>query len=165
MTKAVVSVLRVAVCAVCLSLPFLGGCASQIYSHQPQVSVNVSPCTSWAITGDHMNNVQWAIDDVLVTAATSDAYYTSAAVTVDLGKPCVFNMVVLDHGIERDGYARRTAVYISMDGKNYQYQYAVPGTRRVTILNWVTPVMARYVRVQAIAPGDRPWSIAELYVQ
>lgn len=163
-TEAVKSVGRAAGPLVWLFLAVAGGCTSQIYSHQSPAAVNISPYTSWAISGD-LNNPRAAIDDNIITAATSNAYYTTAQITLDLGKPCVFNTVVLDHGIDRDAYARRTAVYISMDGRNFQYQYAVPGTRRITVLNWVTPVMARYVRVQAVTPGDRPWSIAEVYIQ
>lgn len=148
-----------------LGMAFVSGCADTVYSRSSQAATaSVSHYKSWTITGD-LNDLPAAIDDNVNTAAVSKSYYSNAYFTIDLGKPCVFNTVILDHGFQFDGYCRRTAVYISADGKNFQYQYAVPGTRRVTILNWVTPVMARYVRVQALAPGEKPWSVAEVYVQ
>lgn len=143
----------------------LAGCVGSVYNRSSMNAVaNVSPYTSWTISGD-LNNLNNAIDDNVATAAVSNSYYTNAYFTLDLGKPSVFNTVIVDHGANADGYARRMSVEISMDGRNFQYQYAVPGTRRVTIMNWVTPVMARYIRVRAIAPGNGPWSVAEVYVQ
>jgi hypothetical protein len=141
------------------------GCVGPIYNRSAMGAVaNVSTYTTWTITGD-LNNLRAAIDDNVATAATSNSYYTSAYFTIDLGRPCVFNTVIVDHGMNRDGYPRRMSAEISMDGRNFQYQYSVPGTRRVTIMNWVTPVMARYIRVRAVAPGNQPWSVAEVYVQ
>jgi len=124
----------------------------------------VSARTTWRVGGD-LKEVKNAVDGSRVTAAVSEPAYQNAHVTIDLGKPCLFNMVVIDHGPEEMGFCRRLAVLTSLDGQNYTRRTVGPGTRRVTILSLITPILARYVRLQVVATGDRPWSVGEVYVQ
>lgn len=154
----------------CLALVFCvtgataGGCLAPIYSHGRAAEASaVSYYAAWKITGD-LKDLHKAHDNSVSTAAVSPQTYANAAFTIDLGRSCLFNMVVIDHGANEYGYARRTAVMVSSDGKVFTPQYAAPGTRRVTVLSWLTPVMARYIRIQALTPGDRTWSVAEVYV-
>jgi len=119
---------------------------------------------TWRAEGS-LRNPQLAIDGNLSTAAVSEPLYAGAFLTIDLGKPCLFNMVVLDHGSDEHGHARKVALLTSMDGKSYTRQLVASGTRRVTTLSAITLILARYVRLQAAVPGDQPWSIAEVYLQ
>ncbi len=153
---------RIAIFGFCFACLAGWGCTGPIYEHSG--SSSVSPYTAWHVTGE-LDGVAKAVDDNVSTAAVSKSYYLNHGLTLDLGKPCLFNMVVLDHGSNENGYCRRVGLWTSMDGRNFSYVYAAPGTRRVTTINWVTPVLARYIRIQAIMPGDRPWSIAEIYVR
>lgn len=149
-----------------LLLSIGSGCVSNIYDDQRSTSAasSVPPKSNWQISGD-LVGLRQAIDGNVATGASSASYYTNAQITIDMGKPSVFNMVIVDQGNSEMGFPRRLAVSASMDGKNFIYLYAVPGTRRVTMLNWVTPVLARYIRLQAVAQGDMPWSVAEIYVR
>lgn len=142
------------------------GCApSEVYTDGPKPQASsVSPRSRWQASGD-LRDVQKAIDGSLATAAVSPSTYHNAQITIDLGKSCVFNFVAIDHGADELGFCRRVAVLVSQDGKNFAQVEAVPGTRRVTVINLVSPVLARYVRLVAVVPGDRPWSIAEIYIQ
>jgi len=145
---------------------WLGGCGpGSIYS-DPRGSVvgSVSPRTQWRITGD-LKDPQKAADDDVSTVALSHAVYSNAALTIDLGRPCLFNMVVIDHGPNRDGCAGRVAVLTSTDGREYVFRHAAPGSRRVSTLLMLTPVLARYIRLQVLQEGQAPWSVAEVYIQ
>ncbi|MFB3891315.1 MAG: discoidin domain-containing protein [Phycisphaerae bacterium] len=148
-----------------LSIVVLGGCAGPIYEHgRTSSAASVSDYSTWRIYGDLLD-LPKAIDGNINTAAYTSGNYANAAFTIDLGKPCLFNMVVVDQGLAEMNFPRRIAVYLSMDGRNFTYVYSAPGTRRVTVLNWVKPEVARFIRVQAIVPSDRSWSVAEVYVQ
>ncbi len=146
---------------------WLSGCAEgQVYSHNSGrlLPGAVSPRKTWRISGD-LKDLNLAIDGRLGTAAVSEPGYRNATITLDLSKPCMFNMVVIDHGRSRDGYCRRVAILTSMDGKNFTLRHARPGTRRITTLLLPSFVFARYVRLRAVGEGERQWSIAEMYLQ
>jgi hypothetical protein len=106
-----------------------------------------------------------ATDGSIDTAAVATNTPTAPTLTIDLGKPCLFNLLVLDHGREPFGFARRVVVATSLDGKTFAQQYAASGTRRVSTFLLVTPVLARYVQFQATAPGQKPWTVAEVHLQ
>jgi len=118
----------------------------------------------WKVSGE-LRDPEKAADGTLYTAAIGDHLRSGAGITIDLGKPCVFNMVVVDHGRNEMGFCRRLVLLSSMDGRTFERQYAVPGTRRMTTLCLISPVLARYIRIEAVIPGDQPWSVAEVYVQ
>jgi len=102
----------------------------------------------------------------LSTAAVSGSSYENARLTIDLGRRCLFNMVVIDQGAQNEtGYCSRLVVRISNNGINWYQVYAAAGTRRITYCPIVTPTMARYIRLVALVPGNRPWSVAEVYLQ
>ncbi len=143
-----------------------GGCGVGAIYNDPQGSMvgSVSPRAEWAISGD-LPNIRTAVDGDVNTCAVSGPAYANSQFTVDLGRPCLFNMVVVDHGPNRDGYPTRLGVLTSNDGKEFVFRHAAPGCRRATTLLMFTPVLARYVRIQALQEGRHPWSVAEVYVQ
>ena len=155
--------LVVAVCAI-----LVAGCegTGNLYEHRsikPPAAVLSDP-RSWVVTGNVLN-AQDAVDGDKTTAARGDVNVGQASITVDLGKVCTFDAIFLDHGRYALGCARRLAVSTSMDGRYFTHHYEAPGTRMVTSLLLVTPVMARYVRIKVVEPGDTPWNVAEVYIQ
>ncbi len=128
------------------------------------LGAEISPKNSWAVRG-HLANPPAAADGNLATFARSDYAYRGAELTIDLKKVCLFQTVIIDHGIHEHEYCPRTAVATSVDGAIFTDRLAAPGTRRVTVLCLPGPVLARYLRLRAEVPGPRPWSIAEVYVQ
>lgn len=106
-----------------------------------------------------------AIDGNIHTAATGGSQDGSASLVVDLGKAGTFNMVVIDHGRNANGFARQVEVHTSLDGKHFTRRYVALGTRRVSTFCMIRPVLARYVRLDAVVAGDEPWSLAEIHLQ
>jgi hypothetical protein len=147
-----------------LVLCLAAGCGSPIYQEGRSQASAISPRTAWQASGD-MRSLQAAIDGDISTAATSASPDGGGAITIDLGKPCVFNMVVIEHGTNEFAFARRVAMLTSLDGIAFTQRYSALGTRRVTILCPAAPILARYVRLYATVPGDLPWSVAEVYLQ
>ena len=144
-----------------------GGCAPTIYSDAEvgKTAASISAKSTWRAFGD-FRDPQKAVDGNLDTAATTAASYDNAKLTIDLGKRCLFNMIIIDHGPgNENAFCRRVGVQVSYDGVTFRQVYATSGTRRITYCTLITPTRARYVRLAAIVPGDRPWSIAEVYLQ
>ncbi len=141
-----------------------GGCAGNIYDEGRAEAAAISLRRTWKVTGD-MQSVASAIDQNIGTAAVSSTSDGKGTITIDLSKPCLFNMVVIEHGNNEMGFARRVAVLTSLDGEIFTQRYAGLGTRRVTILYMGAPVLARFVRLRALVAGDHPWSVAEVYLQ
>ena len=123
----------------------------------------LSPRARWLASGD-LRDPQNAVDGNVATAAVSRAAHQNATLTIDLGKICLFNMVVVEHGVSEFGFPRRMAVFTSTDGMKFRKQIEVPGLRKVTTAILIRQVLARYIRLQAAEPGDRPWSIAEVHL-
>ncbi|MDY6913883.1 MAG: discoidin domain-containing protein [Planctomycetota bacterium] len=125
----------------------------------------ISQRKSWRAYGD-LRNPQHALDGKWETVAVSNRNdYDNAVLAFDLGKPCLFNMVVIEHGPNERGFCGRVAVLTSMDGVHYSDQKIGSGTRAVTTLLLDSPVLARYVQLKVIVPGTRPWSVSEVYLQ
>lgn len=144
----------------------LGGCAGPIYSDREIGSAaSISPKSTWRVAGD-FRDMAAATDSNISTAATTAVSYDGAKLTIDLGRRCLYNMIVLDQG-PRDqmSYCRRISVLISNDGVNFYQVYSAAGTRRITYCPLLTPTMSRYIRLVATVPGDKPWSIAEIYME
>ena len=141
-----------------------GGGSSVNYSGKGAPGSAITDRKLWRAGGD-LRDAGKAIDGDLRTAAVSGASYGTAAITIDLGKPCVFNRVIVEHGPDEYGFPRRMAVATSLDGEQFTRQTEVPGKRRVTILCLPKPVLARYLRLRVTAPGVQPWNIAEIYLQ
>jgi len=125
---------------------------------------SISDKSTWTLSGG-LSNPALAADNNLATAARTGRQYTGAELVIDLHALCIFQTVILDHGTARDGYCRQVGVATSIDGTNWVDRYCGPGTRRVTVLSMPEVVMARYVRLRALAPSPRPWTIAEAYLQ
>ena len=123
----------------------------------------LSPRSDWLISGE-LRDPHYAVDGNDSTAAVSGSDYQGATLTIDLGKLCQFNMVIVEQGNGRYGFPRRLGVLTSSDGVNFRKQMEVPGLRRVTTALLVQQVLARYVRLEAIVPGDKPWSVAEVHI-
>ncbi|MFA6133107.1 MAG: discoidin domain-containing protein [Phycisphaerae bacterium] len=140
------------------------GCTGQIYHDGRGQASALSSRSTWRASGD-LRSPALAIDGDTSTMALSPSTEGKGTLTIDLGKPCVFNTIIIEHGSNEFGFARRTAVSTSTDGVNFTQRYSAPGTRRVTILCPSTPMLARYVRIQAAVPGDQPWSVAEVFLQ
>jgi len=112
-----------------------------------------------------VENPARAIDGNINTAATGVNRDRAASLVVDLGKPGTFNMVVIDHGRNAFGFAREVEVWTSLDGKSFKPRYRAMGTRRVSTFWLRRPVLARYVRLDAVLAGNEPWSLAEIHLQ
>ncbi len=147
-------------------LAFVAGCNGEFSHNAPRPGGSrVSSPSEWEIDGD-LAYVERAIDQNPESVAMAMMPQQQATVTVDLGKACLFNTVVVSHGLENQhGYVRRLAVSTSLDGKTFSRRYVGSGTRRKTILPIITPVLARYVRLEVLQPGDKPWAIAEIFFQ
>lgn len=149
-------------------LPWLGilapGCGlDEIVNRDPRAPANaVTPRATWKVSGS-LAGAPKAVDDNLQSFASSGA--AGAQLTIDLGKWCLFNQVIVDHGPNEYGFPRRMAVLTSLDGSVFTQQHIVPGTRRITYATLPSPVLARYVRLQAVVQGDQPWSVAEVYLR
>jgi len=124
----------------------------------------VSPRQEWSISGD-LDNIHQAIDGSISTVALSAPQYAGATITIDLGRPCMFNHISILHGPNEHGYCRRVAVETSIDGKTFTERHAAPGNRAVTNISLITPYMARYIRIRAAVPGTEPWCVAEILVE
>jgi hypothetical protein len=137
---------------------------SESESGVPLPGAYVTPRKTWRAYGD-LRDPAKAIDGELATAAVSGNPYTNAHIDLDLGKPCSFNRVIVEQGPDEYGFPSRMAVYTSLDGRAFSLQAEVPGKRRVTNVLLISPVLARYVRVQAVVAGAKPWSVAEIVLQ
>lgn len=129
-----------------------------------QVIGRVTDRSAWSASGS-LADCANAIDRNINTMAIAKEGDPAPTLTIDLGQPCMFNMIVVDHGRNEHNYARRVMILTSADGRRFIPQYTAPGTRRVSIYCLPTFVLARYVQIQASEPGDRPFSVAEVYLQ
>lgn len=158
----------------CLSLmiTLLAGCEGAIPIYRPTtggyMGTDISEKSTWTARGS-VSEPQAAIDGQLATAARGDHSAGASAGTsdlvIDLGRPCLFQTVILDHGHDEHGYCARVGVETSVDGKVFLRQHEAPGTRRATFLCLPGAVTARFIRLRALVPGNRPWTIAEVFVQ
>jgi hypothetical protein len=127
----------------------------------------ISPPSKWKITcpeGD-FTNIGNAIDGSSRTMAISKANYNGASFTIDLGRICNFNMIVILHGSKERNFPKKIVVSTSVDGKQFMNVHTAPGTRKYTYLALLTPVNARYLRLTAVAQGAKPWAISGVYLQ
>ncbi len=126
-------------------------------------AARISPKNTWTIKGD-LGDISAAIDGNPSTAAISTEVYANSTLILDLGKTCMFNTILIEHGDEM-GFCRRMSVSTSIDGKTYTMRTIGPGNRKTSIIALVTPVLARYVQIKALIPGNNAWSISEIDLQ
>jgi hypothetical protein len=131
---------------------------------QPAPAAKVSPLAEWTVSGS-MPDPGRAADDNLRSYVQVPAGSDQGQLTIDLGKACLFNVVVLEHGPTQQGHARRVMVLTSLDGREYTSRAQVPGTPRRTFIAILTPTLARYVQIRAVPAENRPWIVAEVYLQ
>lgn len=141
-----------------------GGCKPEYNSKTRFPAAAISDRSVWKASGG-VRMPENAIDGSLSTAAVSGQSYENRAIVIDLSKVCLFNTIIVEHGSDEFGFCRRVGISTSIDGKKYTHRAAVPGTRKVSIFALVTPVLGRYIRLQAVVPGSRPWSIAEVHLR
>ena len=144
-----------------------GGCdVSEIYRPRTDdmFGAKISPKRKWRASGS-VTNPKAAIDGRLETIARASFRRAGAELTIDLGETCVFQMIIIDHGNEQTGCARRVGVATSTNGRTFKDRHAAPGARRVTHILLPKPVLARYLRLKVITPGRRPWAVGEVYLQ
>jgi len=130
----------------------------------PRTAAMVTPRSSWQVRARGVDSPEAAVDGSTATRAMAPEGYRSATLTIDLGQPCMLNMVTIDHGPDEMGFAQRVGVSTSMDGRTYTRRAVAPGNRRVTIVCIVTPVLARYVRIDALRANWTSWSLAEITI-
>ena len=140
------------------------GCDGQYNSSRRFPAAAISPKQTWKASGG-LRTPENAIDGRLSTAAQTGHSYANRSIVIDLGKVCMFNTIIIEHGNDEFGYCRRVGIYTSIDGKEYTHRTSLPGTRRVSIFALVTPVLGRYIRLQAVTPGNSSWSIAEVHLR
>ena len=129
------------------------------------MGASITPKTSWTVSGN-LNDLKAAIDGNVNTAAHSTQYqYEGSEITLDLKGMCLFQTIIIDHGKESEGYARLVAVKTSADGREFKDRYTGVGSQRVTLLLLPEPVLARYIRLQVVRAGYRPWAVGEIYIQ
>jgi len=123
----------------------------------------VSPRSQWTVTGA-VKDSNFACDGKIETVAVGPNR-AQGSVTIDLGKTCYFNFIVIDHGADQQAYPHRAEIATSTDGRNFSTQISGPGTRRVSNFLLRKAVLARYVRITAVKPGAKPWTLAEVYIR
>lgn len=144
----------------------LGCDAAPIYTDSsPRSAIGSVPDRAkWTARGS-LKDASNAVDGNISTLAVAPEGAVNSTLTIDMGRPGLLNMVVIDHGRNEFGFARRLVVSTSLDGAQFTQRHAGPGTRRVTTMMLITPVLARYVRMDVLVPGDRPFTVAEVYMQ
>lgn len=144
-----------------------GGCDMPVI-YQPwtggKFGADISPRAKWKVSGT-LANAQAITDGDLLTAAKGAYRNRNDELIIDLGRHCVFELIIIDHGESQDGYVRRVGIATSIAGQIYTDRYQAPGTRRVTHILLPQPVGARYLRLRVLTPGRLPWSVAEVFVQ
>lgn len=159
--------MRYAVPVLLLALPAgLAGCATgRIYAdtHASLLPGAISPREQWELSGT-LSNLPAATDGRLETAAVAQGSTSTPSITIDLGRPCMFNLVILDHGERLGACAQRVRVLTSDDGKQFTPLHETAGTPRVTSVMLRGFALARYVRIEGIG-GEEPWAVAEVYLQ
>jgi hypothetical protein len=143
----------------------LAGCDFNFQDGQNDlVSGAMAPRGQWRVAASSgMQNAAAALDGNMMTFATTAERYRTASITVDFGRPCFFNMIVLRHGAKEFGFARKVSLSVSMDGKTFTPVQTVLGTRKITYMLMFSSTTARYIRLTAEQPGSSAWAIGELY--
>jgi hypothetical protein len=144
----------------------LGCDAAPIYTDgSSRAAIGSVPDRSkWTARGN-LKDAGNGVDGNINTLAVAVDGAANSSLMIDLGKPGLLNMVVVDHGRNEFGFARRMLVSTSLDGERFTQRHSGPGTRRVSTMMLITPVLARYVRLDVLLPGDRPFTVAEVYMQ
>jgi hypothetical protein len=144
------------------------GCGEDMATSPPGQSfagADISPKSQWRATSVTMAEPDAAVDGRIQTAAVGPAT-PKAELLIDLGKPCVFNRVVIDHGTNDDeAYPRQLALQTSMDGRTFYTRKLVLGTRWRTNITLITPTLARFVRLEVKKAGTGSWRVAEVTLQ
>lgn len=134
-----------------------------LYSEDPRDQAAISPRSQWKASGT-LQDPQAAVDGRFETAATTNAGGANARLIVDLGKPSLFNMVVLEQGRYETAFPRRVQLATGLENGNFRTVGTATGNRRVTIISTIGPVLARYIELSA-EPGREGWAVAELHLK
>jgi hypothetical protein len=161
---------RFCIAACCwLVLGAILGCdAAPIYTDDSVKTpiVKIPDRSKWTAQGT-LKDPSHAVDGNLNSMAVAPDNVAGRWLMIDLGKCIMFNMVVIDHGRNEFGFAKRLAVTTSVDGQNFgpKPPYVAIGTRRVTTLLLPKSTFARYILLTVSEPGEKPWSVGDVYIQ
>jgi hypothetical protein len=150
-----------------LSAALAAGCEgpATVYTDPGAAAVEAIPDKAeWSAEGN-LDSPPSASDGDLLTIARTPTGSGTGSLVIDMGRPAVVQTIIVDHGSEESGYARRLRAAFSVSGRTWSDEYTVSGTRRVTILSLPKPVLARHIRLEVLGPGPRPWAVAEVFVQ
>ena len=119
-----------------------------------------------SVTSQGLTNAASVADGNNTTRATTNkANYAGSWLQADLGGSYTITKVVLVHDPDREDYARRYKIEVSLDGNQWQPVFEGRGepVRSSASFN---PVRARFVRVTALAERDAQhwWSIYRLRI-
>ncbi len=128
------------------------------------VASAVTARVRWSVASN-MRNPAAAVDGRSGTYAEAILGAGTPQMTLDLGKASLFNLIVLEHGSDGEHFPGRIELTTSLDGESFVPAAVVPGTRRVTSICLVRPVLARYLRFRLLERGPEPLRIAEFYLQ
>lgn len=146
------------------ALLLTAGCGVQpVYRETSAGAGTITPRSRWAAAGS-VANPRSAIDGNVLTVAAGSPE-GGDTLDLDLGKACVFQTIVLDHGEAEQGFAGRLEVAGSLDGSDYHTEYVTVGQRRITTILLPRPALAQHVRLRVVEPGPAAWTVAELYLQ
>jgi hypothetical protein len=140
------------------------GCGGANWGSGGQGPGTVGPKGGWTASGSGLDDPAAAIDGRAATAATGGVNSRNAWLTIDLGQPRMFNLVAIEHADAR-GCARQVAVLTSIDGESFTHRMTASGGRGTTVVNLISPTLARFIRIQVVEAGERPWSIGEVHIQ
>jgi len=144
----------------------LGGCmGGQIIDYDGLgANASITPKSQWKLSGDFTDLANAADDDVRTVATSGDG--PESFLQIDFGKPCVFNLVIIDHGPDRAlDFPVRLVLLTSYDGRTWTTEYIASGTRRITYIPLIGARLARHVRLVTQVRGDQPWTMGEVYFQ
>jgi hypothetical protein len=159
---------RILVVLAMISVVAFAGCeggSGPYVEHANVPAAGITPRQSWSASGRGVSDAALAIDGNPATRAVGGEGGAGASLTIDLGRPCLFNHIIIEHGEDPLAFASRLSVLTSADGVNFTRQMTGTGKRRTTHLPIVTPTLGRYVRIQVTQPGYRGWSVAEIQVK
>jgi hypothetical protein len=118
------------------------------------------------VTSQGLSNAANVSDNNNTTRATTNrANYTGSWLQADLGGSYTISRVILVHEPDREDFARRYKVEVSLDGRQWQPVFDGRGEPGRSVASF-NPVRARFVRITALAERDTQhwWSIYRLRV-
>jgi hypothetical protein len=118
------------------------------------------------VTSQGFSNAANVADDSNTTRATTNkANYAGSWLQADLGGSYTISRVVMVHEPDREDFARRYKIELSLDGRQWQPVFEGRGEPGRSVASF-NPVRSRFVRITALAERDTQhwWSIYRLKI-